>query len=91
MKSKIFLLLYGGWVIWWLSFTCLEIGDAGVPAHLWLIITGLPLSLASWFLPHGALSSVLAAGVLGGIQWFILIFVFGRNWKRNSSIGANVK
>ncbi len=91
MKSKLFLLLYSGWVLWWLAITYFDVGDAGVPGHIWLVITGFPLSLVSLLLPHGLLSSVLAAGILGAIQWWLLLVLFNRNGTENETAETNIK
>lgn len=44
-------------------------GEYGVSAHLWLTLTGMPLSFISWAVPHGSILGVAVAGVAGFIQW----------------------
>ncbi len=47
-------------------------GEYGISAHLWLILTGLPLSLVSGLMPHGSILGATAAGILGFVQWAII-------------------
>ena len=47
-------------------------GEYGISTHLLLTITGLPLSLLSWHLPNGSALGVLAAGLIGTIQWSVV-------------------
>ena len=68
------LAVYSVWSGWWLWVTYLPVGDGGVTAHLWLTITGFPSAFLSWLLPHGSLSAVAVAGVLGAIQLIALIY-----------------
>lgn len=63
---------YGLWVLYGVVITVFNIGDAGVVAHMGLLFTGLPAALFSLVLPHGSLPGVLAAGVLGLLQWTFL-------------------
>jgi len=60
---------YAAWVVVCVLITVLKIGDAGANAHLALIFTGLPSALLSLIIPNGTLSAVLAAGLLGIVQW----------------------
>ena len=67
--------IYGAWVLVWLVIAAYGVlftghGEFGVTSHLWLTITGLPLSLISWFItPHGTFIGSLVAGVIGLAQW----------------------
>jgi hypothetical protein len=50
---------YGLWLFFWLCIVIYSnfftpYGEAGISAHIWLTITGLPLSLLSWLTPHGS-------------------------------------
>jgi hypothetical protein len=47
-------------------------GEYGISTHLWLTITGLPLSLLSWYLPNGTVLGVLSAGLIGTVQWAVV-------------------
>jgi hypothetical protein len=58
------------WGVFCIVVTVVPIGDGGVNAHLWLIITGYPLALISLALPHGSVQAVLCAIVVGSIQWY---------------------
>ena len=75
---------YGAWVVVCFLITVLNIGDGGVNAHLALIFTGPPASLLSLYLPHGTLTAVLAAGVLGLIQWSAIAELVSR-WSSGRS------
>lgn len=44
-------------------------GELGISAHLWLTLTGMPLSFISWGVPHGSVLGVAVAGIAGTIQW----------------------
>jgi hypothetical protein len=67
--------LYGVWFMFWLLLAIYgslfsNHGEFGVIAHLWLIITGIPLSLLSLHvMPNGSVFGVFLAGVIGLIQW----------------------
>ena len=65
---------YGAWALAVLMVAALGNsfsghGEYGISAHLWLTITGLPLSLLSWHLPNGTVLGVLVAGLIGTAQW----------------------
>ena len=65
---------YGAWALAVLTIAVLGNsfsghGEYGISAHLWLTITGLPLSLLSWHLPNGTILGVLGAGLIGTAQW----------------------
>jgi hypothetical protein len=72
------LIVYSVWTGFWILVTVVPIGDGGAPAHLWLTITGFPLAFLSWYLPHGSIQAVVAAGVIGAVQLLALIAFFGR-------------
>lgn len=80
---------YAAWVVANVLITVLQIGDAGVNAHLALLFTAPPASLLSLFLPHGTLPGVLAAGALGLAQW-VAVAEFVSRWfaRRGASHGA---
>jgi hypothetical protein len=61
---------YGAWVALCVLSTLLAVVDAGVNAHLALVLTAPPASLLSLILPNGSQPAVLATGVLGLAQWF---------------------
>lgn len=50
-------------------------GEFGVACHLWLIITGIPAALLSGYFPHGSLTGIFVAGLLGMIQWYFVSVV----------------
>ena len=65
---------YGAWAFALLAIATLGNsfsghGEYGVSTHLWLTITGLPLSLLSWYVPNGTVLGVLVAGLIGTAQW----------------------
>ena len=65
---------YGAWALALLAIAALGNsfsghGEYGVSTHLWLTITGLPLSLLSWYVPNGTVLGVLVAGLIGTAQW----------------------
>ena len=67
--------IYGAWVLVWLAIASYGAlftshGEYGVSSHLWLSITGLPLSLVSWLItPHGTIIGTLVAGLGGLVHW----------------------
>lgn len=66
--------MYGGWAAALLTIAVLGNafsghGEYGISTHLWLTLTGLPLSLLSWYVPHGSVAGVLVAGLVGTVQW----------------------
>lgn len=66
--------VYGGWSLACFAVAALgnafsDHGEYGVSTHLLLTITGLPLSLLSWYMPNGTALGVLTAGLIGTIQW----------------------
>ena len=64
---------YGGWSLLWLAIAAFNIGDGGVPAHLNLVVTGLPFGLLSLYIaPHGSVLGVAIAGVIGTVQWCLV-------------------
>lgn len=78
-RTKWVVLAYGAWVLIW---SCIATygaffknhGEYGVGSHLWLTITGLPSSLLSWFIaPHGTLIGTIVAGLIGLIQWGVIV------------------
>ena len=65
---------YGAWALALLAIAALGNsfsghGEYGIATHLWLTITGLPLSLLSWHVPNGTVFGVLVAGLIGTAQW----------------------
>jgi len=80
---------YGAWVIVNVFITVLQIGDAGVNAHLALLFTAPPASLLSLLLPNGTLLAVVAAAALGLAQWVAVAELMSR-WfaRRGASHGA---
>lgn len=71
-------LIYGSWVLCW---TCLAVygslftshGEYGVISHIWLLISGLPLSLLLLeMMPNGSIPGVIVAGIAGCLQWCII-------------------
>ena len=84
-------LLYGLWVVFLLSIASYGAlftfhGEYGISSHLWLTITGYPLSLLSWLTPHGTILGVLVAGVTGLIQWCAIVEVGARRCKRKNRV-----
>ncbi len=64
---------YGAWAF--LSLTIAVLGNSfsghgeyGISTHLWLTVTGLPLSLLSWLAPNGTVFGALVAGLIGTAQ-----------------------
>lgn len=65
---------YGAWALALLAIAVLGDsfsghGEYGVSTHLWLTITGLPLSLLSWYAQNGTVQGVLVAALIGTAQW----------------------
>lgn len=70
---RLFLLGYGAWIVVNIIIAVFQIGDAGANAHLALMFTGLPTSLLSLYLQNGSLLAVFVAGMLGLLQWALVI------------------
>lgn len=65
---------YGTWALTLLSIAVIGNsfsghGEYGVSTHLWLTVTGLPLSFLSWYVQNGSVLGVLVAGLFGTAQW----------------------
>jgi hypothetical protein len=73
---------YGLWVVLAILSTVLHIGDGGVAAHLALVFTGPPAAILSLYLPNGTLLGVIAAGVLGWVQWTAIAQFASRSLSR---------
>lgn len=75
LVTKNVITIYAIWVLVWLlvaGYGALfaDHGEFGVSSHLWLTISGLPMSLVSWFItPHGTFVGSFTAGILVLIQW----------------------
>ena len=75
IRTKNVIKIYGALVFLWLTvatygslFT--SHGEYGVSSHLWLTITGAPLSFLSWFFtPHGTFMGTILSGIIGILQW----------------------
>jgi len=80
-QGKLVLIIYGLWVSILIAL-CLYgqyfagHGEYGISSHIWLILSGLPLSLTSLALPNGSLIGVVTAGILGFIQWAAIVNFF---------------
>ena len=66
--------IYGIWVLLWTSIALYgrmytTHGEFGVSSHLWLTMSGFPLSFLSWLVPHGSILGVFVAGVAGLDKW----------------------
>lgn len=62
---------YGAWCIFWIVTAAFGIGEAREGAHLALAITGIPIALASLYLPHASMLGILVAAAAGLIQWVL--------------------
>ena len=77
-------ILYGTWTLLWICVAAYGVlftahGEFGVSAHLWLTLTGLPLSFVSWAIhPHGTVAGVVVAGAAGLLQWCAIAELLGR-------------
>jgi high-affinity Fe2+/Pb2+ permease len=84
---------YGAWAFALLTIAVLGNsfsghGEYGISTHFWLILTGLPLSLLSlYILPNGSVLCVLAAGLIGTVQWAVVAEANARweQWRRSGS------
>ena len=63
-------------------------GEYGVSAHLWLLLTGMPLSFVSWAVAHGTVPGVAVAGIAGIIQWGALS-EFWAWWDKRKAVGKD--
>ena len=73
-RTHIVGIAYGAWAMMFLLFAIYgalfaDHGEYGISAHLWLTLTGVPLSFVSWFAPHGSVLGVSVAGLAGIVQW----------------------
>jgi len=83
----IFILGYGTWILVNIFITLLDIGDAGIDAHIGLIFTGFPLSLISLLFPSGSLTAIFVAGILGLSQWGAVIYIW-KNRRHANEVGS---
>ena len=85
--------IYGLWVVLWLVIAAYGAlftthGEYGISSHLWLTITGVPLSLTSWVIaPHGTFIGSLIAGIFGLVQWSALTELNARwdEWRKSKA------
>lgn len=81
---------YGAWALALFAIAALGNtfsghGEYGISTHLLLTITGLPLSLLSWYIvPNGTVLCVLVAGLIGTTQWAAVAEVNARweTWRK---------
>jgi hypothetical protein len=66
-------IVYGVWCLFWIVPALFNIGESTITGHLALAITGMPLALASLYLPNGTVQGLLMAAVLGLGQWTALV------------------
>jgi len=92
-STKRVIKIYGAWVLVWLAIAAygslfVAHGEYGISSHLWLTITGFPLSLISWFIkPHGTFFGSLVAGAIGLVQWCVVAEVNARwdAWRKSKA------
>jgi len=86
MKSKnktllIFTVAYFTWILLWVILSAIE-AEYGISGFFYLTITGMPFSFFAWnILPNGGVRSLLAVGVMGMLQW-VLVLLFILNSKK---------
>jgi hypothetical protein len=68
-RALLVILIYGGFALLALAVAASDPKLYMVDAHLTLLATGIPSSLLSLYLPHGSALGMVAAAVLGLIQW----------------------
>jgi hypothetical protein len=59
--------------LFWIVFAWFDYAEARISAHLILGITGIPSSLASFYLRHASMQAIISAAVLGWVQWVLLV------------------
>ena len=64
---------YGAWCVLWIMLAVFDVAEARISAHLVLAITGVPLSLISLYLPNASMQGIIAAALLGLVQWTALV------------------
>ncbi len=64
--------IYGAWAFAWVVYGAFCNGEAQIGAHLVLTLTGIPLSFASWYLPHASMLAIVVAAGLGLLQWALV-------------------
>ena len=80
-------LIYGAWATICVLLTAFDLGDA-VDGQLLLIVSGFPLALLSLdVVPNGSVLATLSAGVLGCLQWFLVVEANTRfnAWKQTAT------
>ena len=81
-------IIYGAWVTVFLTIATYglvftEHGEYGISAHLWLLLTGMPLSFVSLLFSDASFLSIAIAGVAGIIQWCVIAeFLCGSNKRK---------
>jgi hypothetical protein len=72
-RTRRFARFYAVWILIALMLATIGWGDQKA-GHGLLILTGFPLSLLSMqLLPHGSVLATLCAGLLGCLQWCVVI------------------
>jgi hypothetical protein len=68
--------MYLAWCLLWLTIAASGVGEAGISAHIVLILTGVPSALFSLGVkPSGSMLAVAAAAALGFLQWVVVAHV----------------
>ena len=92
-RTKIVSIAYGAWATAFFLMAVLGKlfaghGEYGISTHLWLTLTGMPLSFISWALPHGSVYGVAVAGIAGIIQWSVVSEFRARRDSRENGSGT---
>ena len=66
-------IVYGAWCLFWVVGALVNIGELRISAHLALAFTGMPLALASLYMPNASMGAIITAAVLGLAQWAALV------------------
>ena len=82
---KAILGLYVAWILFWVAVAVFGIGDGGVVAHPWLLVSGFPLSFISWAWPHGSISGMVVAAIAALLQLAVLVYTFRGSGKAKST------
>ena len=72
-NTRAFAIGYGIWCLLWIVPAALNLPDSRIGAHLALGITGMPLSLSTFYMQHASLLAIVTAGLLGLAQWSALV------------------
>ena len=76
--------VYGAWCLLWVVLALFDVAESRISGHIALAITGMPMALASLYLPNGSLQAIVVAALLGLGQWVGLVAWWSTDYPERS-------